>query len=153
MTTVNNAVEINATPERVWAVLADLDRLADYDPVVTKSVVISEFHQGVGARRRCDAHQGRFFVEDVTTWEPPSRLQFTIVECNLPTRNLTHTYTLEPTPSGTRVTQMMAYEMRFGVLGRLLDLLVVRRKSDQGIKGFFAGLTATVERDQHPTGP
>lgn len=92
MTTINNAIEIKATPEQVWAVLADLDRLAEYDPVVTESVVIGESREGVGARRRCDARQGRFFVEDVTTWEPPSQLQFTIVECNLPTRNLTHVH-------------------------------------------------------------
>lgn len=153
MTTINNAIEIKATPEQVWAVLADLDRLAEYDPVVTESVVIGESREGVGARRRCDARQGRFFVEDVTTWEPPSQLQFTIVECNLPTRNLTHTYTLEPTTTGTRVTQVMAYDMRFGVIGRLLDGVLVRRKSDQSIKGFFAGLKSTVERDHHPTQP
>lgn len=47
----------------------------------------------------------------------------------------------------------MAYDMRFGVIGRLLDGVLVRRKSDQSIKGFFAGLKSTVERDHHPTQP
>jgi uncharacterized protein YndB with AHSA1/START domain len=148
-TTINNRIDIDATPEQVWAVLGDLDRLDDYDPVVTKSVVVGDLNDGLGARRRCDARQGRYFVEEVTVWDPPRRLQFAIAECNLPTRDLTHTYTLEATATGTTVTQVMAYNMAFGAIGRLLDGLILRRKSDQGIKGFFAGLKATVEQDQH----
>jgi hypothetical protein len=40
--------------------------------------------------------------------------------------------------------------LQHGVRGhwRLLGRLILRRKSDQGIKGFFAGLKATVEQDQ-----
>jgi ligand-binding SRPBCC domain-containing protein len=145
MTTLDNHIDITATPLEVWAVVADLGRLADYDPVVITSTVVGEQQEGLGARRRCNARQGRFFVEEVTVWEPPHRLQFTIVECNLPTRTLTHTYSLKATPSGTSVTQQMQYDMRFGVFGQLLDRLVVRRTSDRGIKGFFTGLKRAVE--------
>jgi len=152
-TIIHNHIHIAATPTAVWEVLADLPRLADYDPVVTTSVLVGDRHEGVGARRRCDAKQGRYFIEEVTEWAPPSRLQFSIIECNLPTRDLTHTYTLEETPSGTRVTQAMVYEMKFGPLGWALNELVLRRKSDTGIKGFFAGLKTTVENEPDRTTP
>lgn len=143
-TTIHNHIDIAATPDAVWDVLADLDRLHEYDPVVTRSAVVGHQREGIGAQRRCDARQGRFFVETVTEWDQPHGLQFTIIDCNLPTRNLTHTYTLDATPSGTRVNQVMRYDTRFGPLGALLNWAMIRRKTDQGIKGFLAGLDTTV---------
>ncbi len=67
-----------------------------------------------------------------------------IVECNLPTKNLTHTYTLEATSVGTRVTEVMRYDTKFGPFGRLLDRLVLRPTTEKGINGFLAGLAMTV---------
>jgi carbon monoxide dehydrogenase subunit G len=37
MTVLENSIRIDATPERVWSVLASLDALAKYDPGVSKS--------------------------------------------------------------------------------------------------------------------
>jgi uncharacterized protein YndB with AHSA1/START domain len=143
-TTIHNHIDIAATPEQVWEVLADLDRLHEYDPVVTRSTLVGGQQAGVGAQRRCEARQGRYFVETVTEWEHPNRLQFTIVDCNLPTRDLTHTYALDATPNGTRVSQVMRYDTRFGPVGAILDRVIIRRKTDQGIKGFLAGLNTIV---------
>ena len=150
-TTIHNHIDIAATPAQVWDVLADLDRLHEYDPSVTRSAVVGEQHEGLGAKRRCDARQGRYFVETVTEWDQPNRLQFTIVDCNLPQRDLTHTYTLDATPSGTRVSQLMRYDTRFGPLGTILDRLMIRRKTDNGIKGFLGGLNITVTSSRPTT--
>ena len=149
-TTIHNHIDIAATPDQVWEVLADLDRLHEYDPVVTRSAVVGGQQEGVGAQRRCDARQGRYFVEAATEWDQPNRLQFTIIDCNLPTRDLTHTYTFETTPSGTRVNQVMRYDTRFGPLGAILNWVMIRRKTDHGIKGFLAGLNTTVT-NAHPS--
>ena len=149
-TTIHNYIDIAATPEQVWEVLADLDRLHEYDPVVTRSAVVGGQHDGLGAQRRCDPRHGRYFVEVVTEWDRPNRLQFAIIDCNLPTRDLTHTYTLDVTPSGARVGQVMSYDTRFGPLGTILNRVMIRRKTDQGIKGFLAGLNATVT-NAHPS--
>lgn len=144
-TTIRNEIDIEATPAEVWDVLADLDRLAEYDPVVVTSTILGDRPSGLGARRRCEVKPRRWFHEEVTIWEPHERVQFTIIECNLPTDNLTHSYTLTPTPTGTNVEQVMKYEMRLGLLGRALNTLIIRRKSDQGVKKFFRGLQDHVE--------
>ena len=47
--------------------------------------------------------------------------------------------------AATVVRQRMEYELKLGVVGKLMDRLVVRRKWDAGIKGFFAGLKRHVE--------
>ena len=144
-TIINNRIEIVASPEAVWAVVADLERLDTYDPVVTTSTLLDGPTRGVGARRRCEVTAGRYFIDEVNLWEPVERLGFAVVECNLPTTGLTHTYTLRPTAKGTEIAQVMAYDMRFGPLGAVLNALMLRRKSDQQIKGFLDGLKTLVE--------
>ena len=91
------------------------------------------------------------FVETVTEWDQPNRLQFTIVDCNLPTRDLTHTYTLDATPNGTSLSQVMRYDTRFDPFGTILNRVMIRRKSDQGVQGFLAGLNTTVTNAQSTT--
>lgn len=144
-TIIHNDINIEASPEQVWDVLADLDGLAQFDPVVDKSSIVGDKESGLGAQRRCEVSAGRWFNEEITVWEPHDRLQFAIIECNLPTHSLTHTYTLTRSGTGTNVAQVMSYEMKLGPMGWALNKLMLRRKSDQGIKGFFAGLKGHVE--------
>jgi uncharacterized membrane protein len=146
-TTIHNSIDIDATPEQVWAVLADLDGLATFDPFVETSTLLGDKRECLGAQRKCTVKPKNWFDEEITVWEPHRRLQFSIIDCNLPTRSLTHTYTLEPSASGTHVAQVMRYEMKLGLVGQALNRLIIRRKSDQQIKGFFAGLKARVEAD------
>jgi uncharacterized membrane protein len=140
-TTIHNSIDIDATPEQVWAVLADLDGLATFDPFVETSTLLGDKREGLGAQRKCTVKPKNWFDEEITVWEPHRRLQFSIIDC------LTHTYTLEPSASRTHVAQVMRYEMKLGLVGQALNRLIIRRKSDQQIKGFFAGLKARVEAD------
>jgi ligand-binding SRPBCC domain-containing protein len=145
MTVLENSIRIDAPPEKVWAVLARLDVLDQYDPVVKKSEVISPERQGLGASRRCDLVAGGWFKEKVVAFEPHRSISFELFECTLPVRRLKHDYTLTAEEGGTRVRQRMEYQLKMGFLGRLMDAVVVRRKWDAGIRGFFAGLKSYVE--------
>ena len=42
----------------------------------------------------------------------------------------------------------MQYELKFGVLGKVLDAVMVRRKWNAGIKGFLSGLKRYAETGQ-----
>jgi ligand-binding SRPBCC domain-containing protein len=145
MTVLENEIRIEAPPERVWSVLASLDALADYDPGVSKAEIVTETKQGPGAARRCDLAPGGWFKERVVAWRANEALSFELYECTLPVRALRHSYTLVPDAGGTIVSQRMEYRLKFGLLGKLLDALVVRKKWDAGIHGFFSGLKRYVE--------
>jgi ligand-binding SRPBCC domain-containing protein len=145
VTILENSVVIEAPPSAVWAVLAELDGLARYDPAIALSEVESSEASGVGASRRCTLKAGGWFRERVTTWEAQRRLAFELYECTLPVRRLQHRYTLTGEGNGTRVEQRMEYELKFGLVGALLDIVAVRRKWDLGIKVFLDGLKKEVE--------
>ena len=140
MTVLENSIRIDTTPDKVWSVLASLDALAKYDPGVSKAEIVSAAKEGPGAARRCDLTPGGWFKERVADWRPNEALSFELYECSLPVRSLRHSYTLVRDGGATIVRQRMQYELKFGVLGKLLDAVMVRRKWNAGIKGFLSGL-------------
>ena len=152
MTVLENSIRIDAPPERVWSVLATLDALDQYDPGVAKSDVVTPSREGPGAARRCDLTQGGWFKEKVSDWHPNQSLSFELLECTLPVRRLKHSYMLSLDGSGTLVRQTMEYELKFGLVGKLMNAMMVRKKWDAGIKGFFAGLKDYVETGRRPPG-
>lgn len=145
MTVLRNTIYIEAPPERVWAALARLDALHEYDPGIAKSEVRSQKHEGIGADRQCDVKAGGWFRERVTIWAPGQELEFTLYDCTLPVHRLRHHYRLTPEHGGTRVEQTQEYTLKYGPIGTVLDALFVRRKWDAGVKGFFRGLKRYVE--------
>jgi ligand-binding SRPBCC domain-containing protein len=151
MTVLENSIHIDAAPERVWSVLATLDALDQYDPGIKKSEIVSESKEGLGAARRCDLTPGGWFKEKVAAWQPHEAVSFELFECTLPVHKLRHSYTLKAEDGGTRVVQRMEYELKFGVIGRVMDALMVRKKWDAGVKGFFAGLKDFVEKGEGET--
>lgn len=152
MTVLENSILVDASPERVWAVLASLDSLQRYDPGVTRSAIVSSAREGPGSARRCELAPGGWFEETVAEWEPSRALSFELSRCSLPVRRLRHAYELTPEGGGTRVRQRMEYQLEFGALGRLLDAMLVRRKWNAGIRAFLDGLKHYVETGRPPPG-
>jgi ligand-binding SRPBCC domain-containing protein len=150
VTVLKNTVRIEAPPERVWAGLARLDALQDYDPGISKSQLRSNLREGIGAERQCDIRAGGWFRERVTLWRPPLELELTLYDCTLPVRALRHHYRLTAEHGGTRIEQIQEYQLKYGIFGALLDALVVRRKWDRGVKSFFSGLKRYVETEGKP---
>lgn len=152
MTVLENSINIDAPPEKVWSVLASLGTIDQYDPGITKSEIISPLQEGPGATRRCDLATGGWFNEKVTNWTPNESLSFELTECTLPVRRLKYSYALTSHGDQTGVRQRMEYELKFGAVGKLLDATMVRKKWNAGIKGFFVGLKHYVETGQPPPG-
>ena len=146
MTVLENSIRIHASPEKVWSVLGALESLAEYDPGVAKSVILDGAREGVGAARQCDLAPGGWFRERVTTWNPTTVMAFELYECTLPVKALRYSYHLLPEGNETVVSQRMEYELKFGPLGKLMDAVMVRKKWNAGIQGFFAGLKRHVEQ-------
>ena len=147
MTLLENSIYIDAPADKVWAALARLDALHEFDPGIARSELRSGNPQGLGASRHCELHAGGWFRDRVIVWQPQKEIEFELHECTLPVRRLRHRYTLIPEDNGTRVHQRQEYELKFGLVGALLDVFVVRRKWDAGIKAFFVGLKKYVESD------
>ena len=99
---IEGSVEIAAPPEKVWQLVSDLRRMAEWSPQVRRTFVLG---RGVkqGTRTLNINGQGKLrwpTNAKVVSFEPNRRLAFRIVE----NRSI-WAYDLEPTAAGTRLTE------------------------------------------------
>ena len=148
MATIHNEININASIEKVWAMLTDLELLEQYDPTVKKSTLVSAEKTGLGAKRKVLMLDGKnWFDEKVTAYKTNEELTYQLTDCSFPIKGLKHSYSFEKVGNQTKVKQVMEYTVKFGLLGKLLDVLMIRKQSDSGIKKFFSGLKSYAEKN------
>ena len=153
MSTLYNEITIAATVSDIWNVLSKVDELDKYDPTVLRSEATTVDNTGTGAARKVAMKDGKnWFEEKVTIFNPGKNLAFELTACSFPVHQLKHSYSFETKNNYTVVRQVMEYRMKYGLLGKLLDSLIVRKQSDKGIKQFFAGLKAYVEKNNAQNG-
>jgi hypothetical protein len=86
--------------------------------------------------------------EEVVEWVPASALTMRIVATNLPFKVADIRFTLTANGQQTAVTVSPTYELRFGWLGRLLDVIAVRSRYRAGMAALLRGLKVHVEKQQ-----
>jgi hypothetical protein len=92
--------ESTASPESVFAVLADHERWPEWMPSVRKVAVIGDQREGVGARRRVVV-PGMTIDEEFIAWDPGARWAFTAYDVRPRfTRALLEDCILTPLPNG-----------------------------------------------------
>lgn len=148
MATIRNEIIINGPIEKIWQALTEIEWLEKYDPTVKASKALTVTTNGLGAKRKVDMLDGKnWFEEYCTIHQPHEALTYELTACSFPIHKLKHSYSFETVGDQTRVKQVMEYEMKFGVLGNIMDALMVRNQSDKGIKKFFAGLKSFIEKN------
>ena len=109
-----HSLEISATCEQVWRVMADVTRWAEWAPSITRIVTLTPGSFGVGSRVRIHQPGLPPAFWRVTEWTPNQG--FTWV-CRIPGARVTAAHGLVATNNGCRVTLSLHYG---GVLGGLL---------------------------------
>jgi ribosome-associated toxin RatA of RatAB toxin-antitoxin module len=146
MATIHNEITLNASIDKIWTMLTDLELLDQYDPTVKKSTLLSSEKTGIGAKRKVQMLDGKnWFDEKVTVFKPNEALTYQLTDCSFPIAGLKHSYSFEKVGNQTKVKQVMEYTVKFGLFGKFLDAVMIRKQSDSGIKKFFAGLKSYAE--------
>ena len=146
MATIHNEITINASVEKIWEALANVEMLDKYDPNVKQSTALTTIKGGLGAKRKVLMRDGKnWFDEKITVFKPNEALTYQLTDCSFPIKGLTHSYSFENIGTQTKVKQEMQYTVKFGLFGKLLNAIMIRKQSDTGIKKFFAGLKSYVE--------
>lgn len=144
MSSFTEDIVIGASPEAVWAVLGDIGSIADWNPGVRNSYLVGDSTE-MGGRRHCELGGKNYLDEEVVRWEALRHLTMRITATNLPFKEADIRFTLVPVDNGTQVTVSPIYSLKFGLLGTLMDYLVVRRRYAKGMQDLLAGLKTAVE--------
>ena len=145
MTTIRHEIQADCAPERVWALLSDLEAVALYNPTVRHASVVGQQRSGVGAERSCDlAPKGRV-VERVTHWEEGRALGLEVAESDWPIHYMRWTTRVDAARTGSVITQSLEYSVKFGPLGWILDRLMMKRKLTATLDAVFESLVKHAE--------
>ena len=140
MAKLHNEIIIAAPIEKIWEALTIVDKLDTYDPTVKKSTATSNIKSGVGAGRKVDMLDGKnWFEETCTVSKKNETLTYELTACSFPVKKLKHNYSFQNVGKNIRVTQKMHYEMKFGLLGKLIGAML-KPKWNKGINEFLGGL-------------
>jgi uncharacterized membrane protein len=148
MTAIHHEITIDTPVDGVWAVLADLPKVVDYNDTVKSANWKSSIHTGLGAARVCQLRPKGEVTEEVTLWEPNTALGLRVVKSPWPPITSME-WTIRLEADGTRRTivgQDLAYSIGLGPIGALLNALVVKRKLTKTLDAVFANLKDHVER-------
>jgi hypothetical protein len=146
MTTIIHDIPAPCAPERIWALLADLEAVQRYNPTVKTAAIDGVQRTGVGARRVCELAPTGRVVERVTHWEERRAIGLEVAESDWPIRFMRWVTEVEARDGGSRITQRLEYEVKFGPIGWLLDRLVMKRKLRRTLDAVFARLVVEASR-------
>lgn len=138
--------EVAAPPAAVWAVLADFANVHRWSRAVRHSELVSAQPRGVGCARACHIPGFGRIRETVVDWQEGTGLSYEATPLGPlgPSRNR---WQVAPGPSGAVVLVELSYRVRFGLVGRLLHRLVMRRKLARLLREVLGQLAG------HVTGP
>ncbi|MBI5139207.1 SRPBCC family protein [Candidatus Nomurabacteria bacterium] len=131
MTKLHHEIKINAPVKKVWLVLADLELVRFTNPLVMTVKIISPNKKGVGSARHCDFKDGKFVEERITAFEPNRLISFELYKHQWPLVFMRWTNKLEKHDDATLLISDTEYELKFGPLGKILNVLIMRRKFNQ----------------------
>jgi ribosome-associated toxin RatA of RatAB toxin-antitoxin module len=142
-----NEIIINASSDKIWDILTDLELLDKTDPTVKKATLISKNKTGLHAKRKVFMQDGKnWFNEKITVFKPQEELVYQLTDCSFPIKELKHTYSFQKIGNQIKVQQVMEYTVKFGFIGILMDKMMIGKQFDSGINKFLTGLKTYAEK-------
>ena len=128
---------IEASPEKTWSVLADLENLSQWSEPVLSSKYLGELKRGVGAQRVCKLSNNITITEKWTDWE--EGVAYTYEGFNLPlVKSAKNTWSVKEENGKTLLSTEAEVVLKGGILGRLLEpIMLLISNNGSGCLGCF----------------
>ena len=145
MTTLQHEIKINAPIEKVWSVLTDLEQVGEYNPMVKSVKYITVKKTGIGAGRECQFEPKGSGKERITSIDEMKSLSMEMYESDLPLKFMKWTNYLTSDNGTTSLKTITEYKMRFGILGSIMDSLMMKSKFNKTLDEVFISLKKYIE--------
>jgi ligand-binding SRPBCC domain-containing protein len=150
MRILEERVTIAAPPKAVWALLADFGGVADWAPYMRVSKLVGQQATGAGTRRAMRHAWGFRFEECVTQWHDGKGYAFDVLKAPFPLRDVKEAWAMGAEEGRTVVSTQVRYRVYLGLIGLILDWLLVRFVVRREMRSGLAGLKRHAERRAAP---
>lgn len=145
MPSIRHSLDARCTPAELWSVLADLRSVAQTNPLVATVVIVGDRETGFGAQRRCTLRPKGSVTERVCAYEEGRAIAVEVVESDWPITSMSWRTEVTPHQGGARLDQVLDYRMKFGLLGWLLNALVMQRAIQKSVGEALQGVVRVAE--------
>ena len=141
---------IDAPQTAVWDILKYPGKVAKFHPLIKKSYMTTEAQNGMGAKRHCDLLPMGEFNEVITEWEEGNAFTIEVTDGKMlpPHHFMKGRFALEKREAKTLVTFSFSYRLKYGLLGKVMDVLFVRPQFKKAPPQYVIGLKRYVEQRQ-----
>lgn len=146
MARIEKSVVINASPEKVFALLADVERFPEWMDMVKEVRITSRERTGAGTTSHWATEVGDSRAEwdaENTEWVENERMAWRTTSGNL---SAFGSNTLKPVAGGTELTWVMDYELPYSILGKIVDKLKVSKDMEKGMERALQNLKSLLEK-------
>lgn len=147
MRRLEQRTETGASRQAVWTVLADFGGVAKWAPGMRRSGLQGDLTAGVGTRRVMRHRWGFKIEERITDWVEGESYAFVLLRAPFPMRDVHETWNLESREGQTKIITSVSYRMGLGVLGAVLDVLLVRFLVKREMRAGLRALVGYAERN------
>jgi carbon monoxide dehydrogenase subunit G len=132
VTKLTKSIEIEASPEKVFAFMLDVEKQNELFKGVQEAEYTSKGPVGVGTTVHMVGKAGGVQAEfdmEVTEFEKNKKLSMRTIGASrfkMQASNI-----LEPTAKGTKVTRTFDYELPYSILGKIVDKLKVGKDMEK----------------------
>ena len=148
MTTITAQININASKSAVWQVLGDPGEIHRFHPLVKSSKMTTNIRHGQGARRHCTLHPMGEMEEIISDWKSEEQYTTELVSGRMlpPLEVMIGTVSLDSDGQDTKVRFTLTYRLKYGILGRILNVLFIKPQFGRAPDKYVTGLKEYVEK-------
>lgn len=125
----------------VWEVVADFGNVHYYHPYVESTSLLTENNNELNAERVCHFYDGQNLHEKVTHFKKNDFVGIEILDgLKGPVKNVNGKITVkEVSPSITEVSFMISYDTKFGIIGKLMNKLIMKSQFQKLTRNVLSG--------------
>lgn len=140
------SLEIDATPDAIWAVLGRFMHINEFAPAVKTVDALTQGDTGVGSQRRCHFDNGTSMAEEVIEWQPTKGYRVRLFDMEaMPLNEATAGIAVSPLGNGrSKVIWSFDYAVKYGPFGWLLGQTMMKAMMGKVLDANLKGLADRV---------
>jgi len=150
MSQLSSTATVRNPLARVWETINNVGTIAEWHPGVERSHVLTSHEAGLGAVRHMEFYDGTSAKEEVTSLDEGRSVTVTMSEFTMPLSRGAVTFEVEADGDDrTLVTMTLDYGMKYGPVGWLMNVVMLRPILRKLFASVLAGLDHHLVTGEH----
>ena len=144
MESIKRTILIDAPKAAVWSALANFQGVGDFHPYITSVELNTEHNGGLGSKRTCYFNDDTKVDEEVVDWREGERYTVHVTNFSFPLKTLHGILGVRELDGKSEAFMAMEYEPKFGLLGKLMNVMLMKSAMSTRIDNILKGLETAV---------